>query len=317
MTGTNFVAGATTITIGGVPAAGVAVQSATFCFPYDEAAVATAGLAEEQLMVSYRPAGSPRWVDVTTSHDAAANRVCGLDSVSEVVIAGVSGTPLGHARDLAEGATGPFFDLFILVANPTDADADVEATYLEPDGQIVVRNYEVAANSRFNIWVDLEGPELADTAVSTTLHSTNDVPIIVERAMWWRGATWYEAHNSPGVTSTGTAWAVAQEQADASRNLETYILVANTSSTPADVKVTILFEDGATATSTYTGIPAHSRFDVPVGLFFPQAAGKRFGALVESVGAWPAPIVVECAMYWDVGGQFWAAGTNAVATKLR
>jgi hypothetical protein len=28
------------------------------------------------------------------------------------------------------------------------------------------------------------------------------------------------------------------------------------------------------------------------------------------------PVVVERAMYADAGGQGWAAGTNAVATKL-
>ena len=88
----------------------------------------------------------------------------------------------------------------------------------------------MAANSRFNIWVDYEDARLADTAVSTTVRSTNGVPIIVERAMWWPGwPAWYEAHNSPGATTTGTKWALAEGEADAARNLETYILIANTS----------------------------------------------------------------------------------------
>ena len=100
-------------------------------------------------------------------------------------------------------------------------------------------------------------------------------------------------------------------------NLETYILVANTSTSPADVKVTLLFEDGTSAEQTYAGLAAHSRFNVPVGLFFPESAGRRFGALVESLGAAPAQIVVERAMYWDAAGQVWAAGTNALATKLQ
>jgi hypothetical protein len=41
------------------------------------------------------------------------------------------------------------------------------------------------------------------------------------------------------------------------------------------------------------------------------------GALVESLGASPAPIVVERAMYTNAGGRIWAAGTNALATRLR
>ena len=189
---------------------------------------------------------------------------------------------------LAEGATGSYFDLFVLIANPGTADAQVEATYLLPDGTTVVKPYTVTANSRFNIWVDYEDAKLADTAVSTTIRATNGVPVIVERAMWWPGptpATWYEAHNSAGATATGTRWALAEGEVDTARNLETYILIAITSATAATVKVTLLFEDGTSAEQTYAGIPARSRFNVPVGAFFQQAAGKRFGAIVESLGA--------------------------------
>ena len=218
---------------------------------------------------------------------------------------------------LAEGATGPFFDLFVLVANPGATDAQVLATYLLPDGTTLEKGYTVAANSRFNIWVDYEDARLANTGVSTTIRSTNGVPIIVERAMWWPGGNWYEAHNSPGATTTGTKWALADGEVNAAGNLETYILVANTSATSADVKVTLLFADGTSAERTFGGIAAQSRFNVPVGGFFPQAAGKLFGAIVESLGTTPAQIVVERATYWNAGGQFWAAGTNALATKLQ
>jgi hypothetical protein len=216
---------------------------------------------------------------------------------------------------LAEGATGPYFDLFVLIANPGATDALVEATYLLPDGTTVVKPYPVTAASRFNIWVDYEGGRLGDTAVSTTVRSTNGVPIIVERAMWWPEGGWFEAHNSPGATTTGTRWALAEGEVDAARNLETYILVANTSAVAADVRVTLLFEDGTSMAQIYAGIPAHSRFNVPVGRFFAAAAGRRFGAIVESLGTAPAQIVVERAMYWDAAGQVWAAGTNALATK--
>ena len=78
---------------------------------------------------------------------------------------------------------------------------------------MITKTYTVAGNSRFNIWVDQEDPALADAAVSTRITSTNGVPIIVERAMWWPGPTsdtWHEAHNSPGETTTGTRWAMAE-----------------------------------------------------------------------------------------------------------
>jgi hypothetical protein len=214
---------------------------------------------------------------------------------------------------LAEGATGGYFDLFVLVANPGDTEAQVDAEYLLPDGTTVSKRYAVPANSRFNIWVDYEDARLASTAVSTTLRSVNGVPIIVERAMWWPQGGWFEAHNSPGATTTGTRWAIA----DGLGGVETYLLVANTSASPADVVITLMFADGTSAQRTFGGIPAKSRFNVPVRDYFPQAAGRLFGAVVESVGPAPAQIVVERAVYWDAGGQHWAAGVNALATKLQ
>jgi hypothetical protein len=219
---------------------------------------------------------------------------------------------------LAEGATGPYFDLFVLIANPGASDAQVRATYLLPGGSTFVKDYTVAANSRFNIWVDLEDPQLADTAVSTTIASTNGVGIIVERAMWWPGGppTWYEAHNSPGATATGTRWALAEGELGGPNALETYILIANTSSFAGSARVTLLFEDGTTAVRTYPLDP-NSRLNVAVAVELPEAAGRRFGALIESLGAARAQIVVERAMYSNAGGVVWSAGTDAYATRLQ
>ncbi|MBL8143750.1 MAG: hypothetical protein JNM38_21735 [Acidobacteria bacterium] len=219
---------------------------------------------------------------------------------------------------LAEGATGDYFDLFVLVANPSASDAAIEASFLLPDGTVITRPFTVAANSRFNIWVDGVDPLLSDTAVSTTVRSLNGVPVIVERALWWPGGygQWYEAHNSPGATSTGTVWAVAEGEVGGTRDVDTYILVANTSPATGSVKVTLAFEDGTSASRTFA-VAGRSRFNIDVRSEVPDAVGRRFGAIVESLGATPAQIVVERAMYWDAGGQRWAAGTNALATLIQ
>ena len=83
-----------------------------------------------------------------------------------------------------------------------------------PTGDTLVKTYTVAPQSRFNIWVDLEDAALANTAVSTILESTNGVPVIAERSMWWPAnspAGWHEAHNSAGATDTGTQLASPEE----------------------------------------------------------------------------------------------------------
>jgi hypothetical protein len=190
--------------------------------------------------------------------------------------------------------------------------------YLLPSGSVLTKDYSVAPQSRFNIWVDFEDPQLASTAVSTRVRSTNAVPIIVERAMWWPGdaSTWHEGHNSGGADRTSTKWGLADGQVGGPFNVETYILIANTSSTGGAAHVTLVFEDGTTAVRQIPLLP-NSRESVPVGLSFAEAADRRFGVVVESVGA-PAPeIVVERAMYGDADGVTWAAGSNVVGTRLR
>lgn len=218
---------------------------------------------------------------------------------------------------LAEGATGPYFDLFILLANPGTTDATVDVRYLLPDGSVIQKGYVVAAQSRSNIWVDLEDARLADTAVSAVVESTNAVPIIVERAMWWPGssATWHEAHSSPGATAVGSRWASAEGEVGGAANVSTYVLLANTSTFAGSARVTVRYEDGTSAERTFP-IGATSRFNVDVGAEFPASVGKRFGVIVESLGATPAQLVVERAMYANAGGVSWAAGSNALATRL-
>ena len=54
--------------------------------------------------------------------------------------------------------------------------------------------------------------------------------------MWWPGtaATWAEAHNSPGATTTGTAWGTAGGEDGGAQNRDTYLLMANTATYAAD-----------------------------------------------------------------------------------
>ena len=229
---------------------------------------------------------------------------------------------------LAEGATGPFFDLFILLANPDTRPADVSVDYLLSDGRTFTKTYAVPASGRFTIWVDNEdlagvpgAKPFENVAVSATITSTNGVGIIVERTMWWPGpslatAFWTEAHNSAGATATGTRWALAEGEVGGPDAAETYLLVANTSATAGQVRVTLALDDGTTLSRDFDVLP-HSRTNVNVSVELPGASGRRFAALVESLGATPAQIVVERAMYTSPNGHTWAAGTNAVATRLQ
>ncbi len=216
----------------------------------------------------------------------------------------------------AEGATGEFFDEFLLIANPTIEDATVQARFLLQDGSSVLKTYTGTANSRFNIWVDHEDTRLANAAVSAILTSTNGVPIVAERSMWWPGptaATWTEAHNSAGVTSPGSTWALAEGEVGAVVACWTmYILIANRGVADS-AHIALYYEDG-TNESKAVSLPASSRTTIDVASTFPAAMGRRFGTIVTAASN-GAQIVVERAMYSSANNSIWAAGTDSVATN--
>ena len=220
---------------------------------------------------------------------------------------------------LAEGATGPYFDLFVLIANPGNSRATVRARYLRPDGIVVEKLYDVEARSRRTVYVDAEDPLLTDTAVATAVESLAGPAVVVERAMWWPGplGTWQEAHASAGVTAAGTAWALADGESGGAANADTYVLVANVGTTPGLARVTLLFDDRDPVSRDFA-VGRESRFNVHVRGEFPEASGRRFGVVVESLsppGGTPAPFVVEGAFYRDAGGVHWAAGSGMTAAR--
>lgn len=250
-----------------------------------------------------------------------AERAMYLDAEGRMFGAGhdsVGVTATATSWYFGEGATGAFFDMFMLLGNPGASDAIVEARYLLPGGATVTRTYRVAASSRLTIWVDREDPALADTAVATVLRSTNGVGVVAERAMWWPGPTfltWGEAHSSPGSVSTGARWAIAEGEVGGARNVQTYLTIGNTSAAEGTVRVTLMFEDGTHAERAF-GVAANSRFNVDIGAEFPAANNRRFGAVIESLGTPAAELVVERATYSDAVSTRWAAGAAARATLL-
>ncbi len=219
---------------------------------------------------------------------------------------------------LAEGAVSTYFDTFIEILNPTATDAAVRVTYLLPSGTPVEALQVVPAMSRSGIWVDQNQQLPASTSISAIVESTNGVPIVVERTMWWPGptsATWLEGHANAGATVAGARWAVMGPGEGAL--VSNYLLIQNTSTTPGSVEVTVAPEGGTPLTVTVP-IAARSRIDVPIDeVTFPGLAGRRFGVMVDSLGSQPAEIVIELSTYGDSGSTVWAAGSNRAGTRIQ
>lgn len=247
--------------------------------------------------------------------------------VERAMYRNLSGQPFGLGHDsmgvtaaatswfLAEGATGTFFDLYVLIANPGSTDAAVRADYARPDGSVVTQTFTVRAHSRFSVYVDsIAG--LEHTAVATTVTSTNGVPIVAERAMYWPGGffDYYEGHSSAGSTATALEWVVSGAEDGGAEGAQTFVLIANTASSAGEATITVLPDRGFTGTvpaPVTVALPASSRTTVPV-----TALTGTFGIRVASTGGAPVPLVVESAVYRTTDGVIWSAGSNALATPV-
>jgi hypothetical protein len=218
---------------------------------------------------------------------------------------------------LAEGATGEFFDTFILVANPDTEPADVTLTFLPEIGEPATMTRTVPGLSRLTVNVEGE-PDLLSLPlgpVATQVSATR--PVVVERAQYWPFSAdrWVEAHNSFGVTDAALKWGLAEGRVGGDEGYQTFVLLANPGTTDAMVTLRFL-GDGVSGVPVEksVSVPAQRRVTVPVeaAAGTPPSTVTTFGTVITS----DQPIVVERAMYWNAGGQIWAAGTNATASRL-
>lgn len=270
---------------------------------------------------------------VVSDQPLVAERAMYRDGPAQVFAAGsvVSGvsTP-GTTWLFAEGATGAFFDTYLLLANPGDTPVTVDAEFILAyvPGNIdtafpIARQYVLAPRSRRTIWVREEDPLLRDTQVGVRVMASG--PIVAERSMWWPGptpATWHEVHAETGATAGGRLWAVADVQADAAAGgWDTFLLVATTEQNVALIRVTATCGDG---TRIARDLPLSvNRTTLWMRYEFPEIIGKRCAATVESLPARitsspsvplrRVPLFVEKAMYY---GPDFAAGDASLATRL-
>lgn len=228
----------------------------------------------------------------------------------------VSAATTAPATDwfIAEGRTGPVFDMWLLLMNPNSQPLTATVDYLLPGGGVTTRSYPLPATSRTTVHVDsVQG--LADTDVSASIRATG--PIVVERAMYWPGVygQWNEAHNSFGLKELGTQWLLAEGEFGGGLQHSTYVLMANPGNSAATVTLRLLREGGRAPINVTRTVAAKARLTLSavelVGLGLEQ--GEKFGVLATST----QPIALERSLYWNSAGIFWGSGTNEIAVKMR
>lgn len=215
-----------------------------------------------------------------------------------------------HTWFLAEGATGPFFETFVLVANPSSQAATITMTFLPENGAPVTRTKQVPALGRLTVNIEHEAPSLANAVVATRIYSTESV--VVERSQYWPWTPdqWYEAHANVASSTDGMHWGLAEGRVGGPGGYQTYIQLANWRTESAAVTIRFLRESGPPVVRQFT-VPSMSRYTVDAGgVLGSEMADGVFAADIRST----VPITVERSTYASGNGQFWSSGTNASAT---
>jgi len=223
-----------------------------------------------------------------------------------------AGAPvLSTAWFFAEGKTGPWFDEYLLLANPGPARIDADVRYMTARGDVIDQVVAVPAMSRVTIDVERQHPLLADAEVAASVRVRGAGALVAERALWWGGdfPAWIDAHDSLGVTAPATSWVCATGESRGAHAADTFVLVANLAAQPRDVRIRLLRDAGPPLSTTVT-IGAQSRFNIDVRATFPASVDTKYAVMVEAL-AGTTDLVVERAIYWSEGGNFRAGAGNA------
>ena len=220
---------------------------------------------------------------------------------------------------LAEGATGDFFDAYVLVANPNAVVAPITVTFMGEDGTTTRVDTSVAPNSRYTLPFESVPALVAagPAALTTTVASTSGVPLVVEGSTYW-DATQFGGATTVAASAPSTRWYFA-EGSEAIRDIgggpesffDTYLLIGNTGAAATTVTVEFLTEMGMIVTRDYT-VGAASRLTIFTGVI-PELANHSFGMIVTAT----TPITAARTQYFSptYAGGHAATGVTAPSTS--
>ena len=134
----------------------------------------------------------------------------------------------------AEGATGPYFDTYILVANPNPSPATVTFTFLLDTGVVITRIKTIAGQQPLDGQRRRRGSAAGQRGRVDAGHLGCAGRVGARDVLAGGFTSWFEAHNSFGLTAIGPKWGMAEGRVGGPRGFETYILLANPNATAAN-----------------------------------------------------------------------------------
>jgi YD repeat-containing protein len=197
---------------------------------------------------------------------------------------GLPGADLSMNWYFAEGSTG--FNTFVALGNPYSYDTPVTVQYLHENGATYSESITLPAFSRRTV----QAPGWLPLGAFGYRITSTVVPIVAERSMYG-GTNWTVGTAGVGFKAPATNW-VFQEGATGSF-WDTYILLANPSSTQASVWLALRPDSGSSIVWHNVLVPANSRRSVNVNLV-PGMPGTVFRTEVIS----DYPVVAERVTFW-------------------
>ena len=207
----------------------------------------------------------------------------------------------------AEGSRGgELFDNFFLVFNPLPTPTTVDVTFLTASGQVITKQYPVAAQKRLTLYAN-DIPELAGKDFSTTITAATGV--VAERAMYWRligspDPSWVGGAASVGAIAPQTTWVFAEGAA--APNFESFYLLLNPNSTPITVRARFLPETGMPTVKNITIAP-RSRATV-----YLNGELGNIGGVASTFTSDTLAFLAERSIYWGAGR---VEGTNVIGAS--
>jgi len=182
------------------------------------------------------------------------------------------------------------FESYLLIMNPNEQAARVTVTFQGEDGSNQSFAYDVGANSRFTVPVR---ETVGCGSFSTDIES--DIPVLAERAMYFRYEGRTGGHDSIGAIQPSTTWFFAEGYTGDS--FDTWVLLQNPNDVEAAVTLSFMRPDGGVITHQ-VNIPPRRRYSVHVD----EVSGLESSDVSTQVAS-NVPIVAERAMYFNYEGK--------------
>jgi C1A family cysteine protease len=238
------------------------------------------------LKLDARPLEVVSWTDTRILFKAPASTCAGTIRAyrGAKTSNGVGFSVASSSWYLAEGCTGENFETWVLVQNPGRNPANVNITYMTPQGKTAEQAVTLPPNSRqtFNVADKVPGAWEVSTRVAS------DQPVIAERSMYGNGRKW--GSDSLGVRTPSRTWYLAE--GSTAGTFETWVLVQNPNGAAASVNLTFITPNGKVKGPSVT-LPPNARKTFNVADTVPGAG--QVGTQVSS----ELPVVAERSVYWN------------------